>query len=279
MIVYFNGRFIEKEEVRISPDDRGFLFADGTYEVVRIYRGKPFRLQDHLSRFANSLAQIGLSLPDLSDLNAVTDGLIRKNGMEEAEAALYLQVTRGAAPRHHPFPDPGTPPTVYAAVSPVAPPHRKWADGVKAILLPDLRWGRCDIKSISLLANVLAAQRAKEAGAEEAIFLRDGVVTEGSHTNVAAAFGTSLWTHPVGTSILDGITRDVVLGLCSELAIPVVEEPIPENRFRRSDEIMILGTSTEIMPVVRLDDAPVGTGKPGPLAGRLQKAFFNLTRS
>jgi D-alanine transaminase len=278
MIVFYNGRYMEKADVRIDPEDRGFMLADGTYEFVRIYRGKPFRLREHLRRFVNSLTQIRLLPPAGVDFETVASELICRNGLEEAESALYLQVTRGAAPRRHPFPDPSVPPTVYAALVPVTAPEDKWRDGVSAITVPDTRWGHCDIKSIGLLPNVLAAQEAAEAGAEEAIFIRNGVVTEGTHTNVAAVFEGTVRTHPTGTAILDGITREVTRECCGDEGIPFVEEPVPEPFFRAADEIFIMGSSTELMPVVRLDGKPVGAGIPGPVVRRLQSAFVRRTR-
>ncbi len=277
MIVYFNGRYMDKSEVRIDPEDRGFMLADGTYEFVRNYRGKPFRIREHLRRFAGSLAQIRLAPPAGVDFEAVASELIRRNGMEQAETALYLQMTRGASPRKHPFPNPPVPPTVYAVLVPVTPPEDKWRNGVPAITVPDTRWGHCDIKSIGLLPNVLAAQAAAEAGAEEAIFIRGGAVTEGTHTNVAAVFGGAVETHPTGTAILDGITRDVVRECCSDEGIPFIEEPVTEPRFRNADEIIIMGSSTELMPVVVLDGRPVGNGLPGPVLRRLQAAFRRKT--
>jgi len=278
MIVYYNGEYMSKENVRISPDDRGFLFADGTYEVVRIYEGKPFRVANHLKRFANSLSQMRLEFPDTGVFEAVTRELIRRNDLDREEASLYIQITRGVGPRRHPFPEPSTLPTVYASVSPVTPPVAEWKRGVKAILVPDTRWLRCDIKSISLLASVLAAQQARELGAEEAIFVRDGLVTEGTHTNVCAVSGGTVRTHPAGVTILDGITREVVAEICAENGIPFEERPITESEFRRADEAFLLGTTTEIMPVVRIDGNPVGNGTPGPLTRRLQEAFFLKTR-
>jgi D-alanine transaminase len=278
MIVYFNGEFMPKEEVRISPDDRGFLLADGTYEVIRIYRGRPFRLEGHLDRFANSLEQIHLDYADLPTVERVAGELIRRNGLENGEASLYIQITRGVGPRRHPFPEPGTPPTVYACVSAVVPLADKWRTGVKAIFVPDTRWSRCDIKSVSLLANVLAAQRAKEQDAEEAIFVRNGIVTEGTHTNVCAVIDGKVWTHPAGTAILDGITREVVKEICAELGIPFMERPVSDTQFMRADEAFLLGTTTEIMPVVQIGSRPVGAGSPGPLTRRLQDAFLLKTR-
>ncbi len=278
MIVYFDGEFMPKENVRISPDDRGFLFADGTYEVVRIYGGKPYRLADHLRRFANSLGQMRLNFPDTGVFEGVTTELIRRNGLGHDEATLYIQITRGVGPRSHPFPEAGTRPTVYASVSPVVPPVEKWENGVKAILVPDTRWMRCDIKSISLLANVLAAQQARERGAEEAVFVREGVVTEGTHTNVCAVLAGTVRTHPTGQTILDGITREAVREICLETGIPFEEKAVTESEILRAEEVLLLGTTTEIMPVVQFGSAPVGAGSPGPLTRRLQKAFFLKTR-
>ena len=253
MIVYYNGRYIPKDTVCISPDDRGFLLADGTYEVVRIYRGQPFRLDGHIRRLRNSLDAIRLSYPDVEEFADVAEELILRNKLPDGEGTLYIQITRGVAQRHHSFPAHGTPPTVYACLNPAVPALEKWKNGISVILVPDLRWGRCDIKSVSLLANVLAAQQAKEAGAEEAVFVRDGMVTEGTHTNVVAVERGVLLTCPLQNAILDGITRETVLELCRSLSIPFREEPIPEGRFRSADEACILGTSTEIMPVVRID--------------------------
>jgi D-alanine transaminase len=278
MIVFFNGQFLPKENVRISPDDRGFLFADGTYEVVRIYRGKPFRLDDHIKRFANSIEQVRLDYSNVGAFATVAEELIRRNSLENSEASLYIQITRGSGPRHHAFPEPGTPPTVYACVNPVTPPAEKWERGVKVILVPDIRWSRCNIKSISLLANVLAAQQARELDAEEAVFVRDGFVTEGTHTNVCAVFDGCVWTHPADETILDGITREVVKEICGRLGVPFVERPFSEERFRLADEAFLLGTTTEIMPVTRIDDARIGNDTPGQLTRRLQDAFSRKTR-
>jgi D-alanine transaminase len=278
MIVFFNGEFKPKEDVRISPDDRGFLLADGTYEVIRIYQGRPFRLEDHMDRFANSLEQIRLDGVDLTTIEGTAGELIRRNGLENGESSLYIQITRGVGPRRHPFPERGTPPTVYACVSVVVPPADKWRTGVKAILVPDTRWSRCDIKSISLLPNVLASQQAKEQDADEALFVRNGMVTEGTHTNVCAVFDGKVWTHPAGIAILDGITREVVKEICAELGVPFIERPVSDTRFLEADEVFLLGTTTEIMPVVRVDSTDVSSGIPGPLTRRIQDAFFLKTR-
>lgn len=276
MIVYFNGQFMPKDEVRISPDDRGFLFADGVYEAIVSYSGRPFRIDEHLRRLERSLRELRMEGFDARDLKDVVERLIQANDLGAGEALTYIEVTRGAAPRGHVFPEPGISPTVYASATPFAAPRENCARGVKAILVPDVRWARCDVKSIALLPNVLASQRAKEQGAEEALFVRDGAITEGTHTNFCAVFDGRLLTYPKSNHILPGVTREVVLELCGELGIPCTEEPVLESRLREADELMIVGTTSEIMPLVRVDDWQVGSGRPGPVTRRLEEAFEAL---
>lgn len=276
MIVYFNGQYLSKEDVRISPDDRGFLFADGTYEVIRLYDGNPFRAEDHYERLRRSLRSLRIEGVEPNDFADVIARLVDENDIQDG--SVYIQVTRGAAPRKHTFPPDGTSPTVYAALSPAGAYEDRWKQGVAVILVPETRWARCDIKSIGLPANVLASQRALEAEAEEAIFVRDGVCTEGSHTNFAAVYDGTFVTAPRGNYILPGVTRTVVLELCDELGIPYREEPIFEHELDQAEELMILGTSTEVMPVVQVDGRTVGTGKPGPVTQRLQEAYYRKSR-
>lgn len=278
MIVYFNGRFVPKEDVRISPDDRGFLFADGVYEVIASYRGKLFRPDTHLQRLECSLRELRIAGPDLATLRGVAGRLIEANGLAGGDAGVYIQITRGVAPRNHAFPNPAVPPTVYVSAFPFEMPREEQEHGVRIILVPDVRWARCDIKSVALLANVLACQRAVENGAMEAVFVRDGVVTEGSRHNVCAVFDGRLVTHPKTNAILPGVTRDVVLELCGRLGIPYSETPILENQLREADELMIVGTLSEIVPVVQVDDWTVGDGNPGPVTRRLQQAFQEMVR-
>jgi D-alanine transaminase len=276
MIVYFSGAFIPKEDVRISPDDRGFTFADGVYEVICAYNGQLFKLEEHLRRMERSLQALRIAGLDVSGLGEVVGEVLRRNDLERADAKLYLQVTRGVAPRRHAFPDEVISPTVYASAVPYRLPEEKWAQGVRVILVPDLRWSRCDVKSVALLPNVLASQQAKEAGAYEALFVREGVITEGSHTSFCGVFDGMLVTHPLNNRILTGITRGIVLDLCRELGIPFQESPIGEGDLHRASELMVLGTTTGIMPVVTVDDWPVGDGRPGPTTRRLQRAFREM---
>lgn len=273
MIVYFNGQMMPKNEVHISPEDRGFLFGDGVYEVIRVYGGKLFEAKAHLDRLTRSLRELKIGFDGVDRLEGVSQRLLVENGLETGDAAVYIQITRGAATRKHAFPPADTLPTVYISAYEFAPPKKEWETGVKIILVPDIRWTRCDIKSVALLPNVLAAQQAAEAGAKEAVFIRDGAVTEGAHTNFAAVFDGEVRTAPYSNLILPGTTRNVAIPLCRELGIPVREFPILQHELKDADEAMIWGTTTEVMPVVRIDDRQVGNGAPGPITRKLQEAF------
>ena len=276
MIVYLNGQFVPKAEARISPDDRGFLLADGVYEVTRSYPGGHlFKLDAHLARLTRSLDELRIPKPDL-DFQHLHETLLKKNNLVGCHATVYLQISRGAAPRQHAFPAPGTPSTIYGFAAPFELSPKNWTDGVRVITAPDLRWARCDIKSLALLPNVLANQQAHEQGAEEALLIRDGAITEGSHTSFCAVFDGTLYTYPDTNYILPGITRGVVLDLCHDLNIPVRKFPILTTKLRDADECMILGTGSEVTPVVQIDDWQVGTGNPGPITRQLQEAYFNL---
>lgn len=278
MIAYFNGSFLRKEEITISPDDRGFLFSDGVYEVVRAYGGKPFKMAEHMDRLARSLRETRIDFPGVADLAVAGAKLIARNRLEAADSILYFQITRGVASRKHTFPDPPVPATAMVLISPAPSSAEMREKGVGAILVPEFRWSRCDIKAIGLLGSVLAVQQAKEKGAEEAIFVRDGVVTEGTHTNVLAVFNGHILTHPLGNFILTGVTRGTVLELCRRLGIVCKEQAFRGEDLNRASEIVITGTNKEITPVVRLDGRPVGTGTPGPLTRRLQAAYSALVR-
>jgi D-alanine transaminase len=273
MIVYINGRFVAKEEAGISPEDRGFMFADGIYEVVRSYEGRLFRADEHFVRMERSLGELRIGKPAGADFVLIAGELMRRNHLEGSDSAFYVQITRGVAGRSHSFPEKTTDPTVYACLTPIQKRGDESERGVKIILVPDNRWARCDIKSIALLPNVLANQRAKENSAEEAVFVRDGVITEGTHTNVCAVINGLLVTHPNTNHILAGITRGVVLGLCDKLGIPYEERALGVDELRQVDELMIVGTSSEVMPVVEVDDWTVADGTPGPITRKLQRAF------
>lgn len=273
VLVYLNGEYLPHSEARISVDDRGFLFSDGVYEVVRVYRGRPFLFPEHTCRMASGLQALAIRYDAFAELRDVALRLIDENRID-GDAILYIQVTRGASPRKHAFPPDGTPPTVYVAARPITPyPDAYFKQGVSAITTPDTRWARCDIKSVSLLPNVLANQKAHEAGAFEALFVRDGVVLEGSHSNVLAVYDGAIVTYPKCNYILPGITRDRVLAIASRLGIPVREGPIHLERLFDAQELFLSGTTTEVMPITRVDGRPIGSGAPGSVTRRLQEAY------
>jgi D-alanine transaminase len=280
MQVYLDGRYIDKADALVSVDDRGFLFADGVYEVVVVYGGRPFLMEPHVARLREGLGALRLD-PDVADaVPAITERLIDANGLGDADAIVYIQVTRGAAPRRHAFPPADTPPTVYVAAKPFPPhPVSMFEMGVAAITVPDNRWARCDIKSISLLPNVLANQQAHEAGAFEAIFVRDGIVIEGSHSNLFGVIDGGLVTYPECNYILGGITRRLILDIARRLDIPAREGAIHWERLANVEELFLSGTTTEVMPITTLDGRPVGRGAPGPISRRLLAAYREESRA
>jgi D-alanine transaminase len=278
-VVYFDGRYLLKNEVSVSPDDRGFLLGDGIYEVAAAYHGKFVALDRHMDRLRNSLREARIDDGVADPLESVFSELLERNSLAESgKAMVYLQVTRGAAPRTHAFPKTRVRPTVYAYAGPF-PNMGDLPAGVGAITRPDLRWSRCDIKSISLMANVLANQEAKESGAFEAILLRSSIVLEGTHTSVFGVISGEVRTAPLSPLILPGITREIVVGLCRANDIDLREEPLTETELRRADELFLTGTTTEVVPIIRLDGEPVGTGGPGPVTMRLANLYGTAVRA
>jgi D-alanine transaminase len=278
VIAYFNGSFIDRAQVAISPDDRGFLFADGIYEVIRSYGGTLFRRDDHLARLETGLRGLRMPEVDIGEISGVLDRLLQENNLATSDALIYLQVTRGSAPRSHRFPPQGTPPTIYVDVKPFTPASLGPAGGAAAILVPDQRWARCDLKTIGLLPNTLAHQRAVEAGAFEALLVRDGAILEGSHTNVFFVRNGALITAPLNNQILPGITRQVVLELANGLGLPLFLRPYFEEELPACEEVFIVGTGNEIMPIVSIDGRAVGPGGLGSITRILQQHFQPLTR-
>lgn len=267
-LVYLNGRYLPRAEAVVSVEDRAFLFGDGVYEVTRAYKGTLIEAARHLRRLERGLAGLALSFtPDaLPDISA---RLLADNGLTTGEVLVYWQVTRGVAPRLHQFPAAGTAPTVYASAAPFTPPHARRGAGVSAISHPDIRWARCDLKTVNLLPNVLAKQAAVAAGAYEAVLIRDGAVTEGSTTNVFGVLDGVIRTAPRTNYILPGITREVVLELAHREGLHVREDPLLAEDLPRLSELFLTGTTNDVMPVVTLDGRAVGDGRPGPIAGRL----------
>lgn len=276
MLVYLNGQFVQDDAATISVLDRGFIFGDGVYEVWRVVRGKLFEGGRHLRRLQRGLGELRISAPPLADakeLERVAQRLLAENDLERGEATLYVEITRGTAPRAHAFPPAGTAPTVFAMAKSLALPHDVRATGATVITTPDVRWLRCDIKTVQLLPNVMAKQQAAEHGALEAVFIRDGVVTEGSHTNVFGVLDGELRTHPQNQFVLPGVTRDVVLEVAAACGVPVRQEAMREKDLERVTELFLSGTTTDVMPVVRINHRVVGDGKPGPVARRLYEGL------
>ncbi len=275
--VYLNGAYVPYEEARIPVEDRGTLFADGIYEVVRAYAGRLFELEAHLERLVQSAGEIRLNLPPVDELRAAVRGVLDRSGL--ADSSIYIQITRGfAGPRAHAVPQ-GIAPTVFVAARPVPRPDAAHVrDGAAAITVPDRRWHMCHVKSVGLLLNTLAKQAALDAGAQEALFVRDGVVTEGSATNCFAVFGGTVHTHPEGPHILSGITRQVLLALCADEGIPAREQPFLVSAMYGADEVFVTGTNTEVLPIRTVDGRPIGTGEPGPVARRLRAAMERRVR-
>lgn len=279
MIVYLNGQYLPNEKAAISVDDRGFLFADGLYEVVRSYNGHLFQLDAHLQRLARGLAILRIAMNNLDSLREISQRLLTENNLVNTDAIIYYQITRGAAaPRTHAFPDAATPPTVYVAASPFTPPLEKRQKGIAAVTAPDIRWSRCDLKTIGLLANCLAKQNAIENGADETIFVREGVALEGSTSNLFIVKEGVVITSPKTHYILPGITRQTVIDLCRERRIDVHEAPVFVEMLKAADEVFITHTTGEIVPVVRLNQQVVADGIPGPITQRLQGAFTEVVR-
>jgi D-alanine transaminase len=276
--VYLNGEIIPKEKALVPVDDRGFLFADGIYEVTPAFRGSFFRLELHTERMRRGLEALRIDF-DPATLADVHPALLAANGFEASPTCyVYVQVTRGVAPRAHAFPNPPVRPTVYAFAREFARPAREvWEKGFAAITVPDRRWARVDIKSIALLPNCLAMQAAIDAGAQDAILVKDGVALEGAHANFFSVLDGVVTTHPATNHILHGITRGYMLELCRELRLPLEERPIQVEELARADEAFFTGTTTEVKPVVRIDGRPVGEGRVGPVARRLQEAYVAAT--
>jgi D-alanine transaminase len=271
--VYLNGAFVPAEQARVSVMDRGFLFADGVYEVIPAYGGRPLREAAHLARLSNSLR--GIRLPEPLSHTEWADVFRRLlAGTAGIDQAIYLQVTRGAAAvRDHRFPA-EVGPTLFAMTRPLAPRDPALSErGVAAIVREDIRWGRCDIKSVALLAAVLLRQEAHEADAEEAILVRDGRAVEGSTSNLFMVRADRLLTPPTSPFLLAGITRQITLELARGAGIDCEERDISLDALRAADEIWLTSSTREVMPVTRLDGATVGSGVPGPLWRRIDALY------
>ena len=262
---YLNGKFIPANQARISPFDRGFLFGDGVYEVVPVYHGQSFRLTEHLHRLQRNLDAVEIPDPySFKEWETLVTDLIEKNN--GGDQTFYLQVTRGAYESRSHLPLGEINPTVFMTCFPLQQkPIETLATGVKAITLDDVRWQRCDIKSVSLLGNVLTKLQAEHQGADEALILNNGFLQEGSLSNIFVVKENKVFTSPKSAHLLGGVTRELVIELLKTHHIPIEEVPIPGDTLNEVDEIWSTSSTREIVPVTHLNDKPIGTGKAGDL--------------
>jgi D-alanine transaminase len=272
--VYLNGKFLAASEACISPLDRGFIFGDGIYEVIPVYNGHLFRLEEHLHRLDNSLDSVAMpNTLSHADWQALLEELVSRNG--GGNQSVYLQVTRGVAPRDHAFPE-GVIPTIFVMSNPLKPvPEEVYTNGVSAITLDDIRWQYCHIKATALLPNILLRQQALDAGAVEAILIRDDEITEGAASNLFIVRDGTVITPPKGALLLPGITRDLILELAHDNAIPCEETAISVDALHGADEIWLSSSTKEILPVTQLDGHPVGDGRPGEQWRRMIAIYQN----
>ncbi len=273
--VYLNGEWLPLDEARVSVLDRGFMLGDGVYELIPVYRRRPFRLDEHLRRLQRSLDGIRLA-------NPMADAQWREviarvvDGHEADDQSVYLQVTRGAAPRDHAFPV-GVPPTVLVMSSPLSRPDpAQFEQGVRAVSTTDIRWGRCDLKTLNLLPNVLARQKAVEAGCAECVMFRDGVLSEGAASNIFAVKGGVILAPVKDHRVLPGITYDLVLELAQANGLKYEVRDICETEVRQADELWLTSSGREVQAIVELDGQPVGGGKPGPVYRRMYALYQNF---
>ena len=274
-VAFINGTFMPLSEAKVSIEDRGFQFGDGIYEVIRTYKGRPFALEAHLARLDRSAAALDLRQPysHVEWTHHILEG-IRQAAYPEAK--IYLQVTRGVAPRDHAYSEEVTP-TVVMTVRELHPLDRSLqATGVEAMTTEDIRWERCDIKSVNLLGNVLARQRVKQAKVFEAILVKAGLITEGAISNVMVVEGGTVVTAPEGSRILSGVTRTVVLDLAKSEGLPIQERFVSQTDLYEADEVFLTGTTVEVLAVIRIDGKVIGDGRPGPITQRLAAGFMKV---
>ena len=272
--VFLNGKYVPDEKALVHVEDRGLNFADGLYEVMRIYRGKPFTLDRHIRRLEKGARAIELEYGyTVDDFAEIIDNLVSRDGKEEA--SVYLQVTRGRASREHTFPE-HSQATVFLFLKDMVPlTLEERMQGERAITHPDLRFGYCSIKTVALLPNMLMRQAAKSVGALEAILVRDGLVTEGSATNVYIVDNGVVKTFPL-TNILPGITRSVVAEVCGEAGIPFIEQPFTVPDMYSADELFITGSTREVMPIVDVDGRRIGSGRGGPVTEKIISGYIKV---
>lgn len=270
MVIFLNGAYVS-EDTQISYNDRGIQFGDGVYEVVRVYHGELYTAKEHFERLVRSTKEIAIESPySVQDYLDICNRLVKENNIDNG--TVYIQVTRGDAVRNHAYPK-DVKPNVLLYTNIAERPMQDMQQGIKAITTEDFRWLRCDIKSLNLLGNVMNKQKAVEAGAKEAIQIRDGIVTEGSSSNVFIVKDGKIITHPVNHYILNGITRRVIKQIADEAGIPFEEFTYDEKALKNADEVFISSTTQEVMPVVEIDGENINQGKVGPIVKQLQTKF------
>ncbi|MFH2144301.1 MAG: aminotransferase class IV [Bacteroidota bacterium] len=273
---FLNNNFAPIDQITISPFDRGFMFGDAVYEVIRCYYGNFFMLNEHINRLSYSLSQLKIRFFDFDMLKKNLQSIIELNHLENSDVTVYVQITRGVYERMLNFPPDDVLPTIFMYAKDVVNDKDVLVNGINTYTFPDIRWSRCDIKSTILLANVMTQQNALEKGGKMGIFIRNGQITEGTHTSVFAVKNSCILTHPAGNNILPSITRSVVLKLCNIININVIESAVKIDEIQNLDELFVAGTTPEITPVVYVDDICIGTGKPGKITLQLHKAFKDL---
>ncbi|WP_251942769.1 D-amino-acid transaminase [Staphylococcus sp. Marseille-Q5304] len=270
--VLINEQLVEEQDAKVPYNDRGYVFGDGIYEYIRIYDNYMFMAKPHFERLVRSAGEIGLNLKySVDGFIELVQELIDANGI--INGGVYIQVTRGAAPRDHAFPEESTEANVMAFTKSYDRPYKKLEEGISAVTTEDIRWLRCDIKSLNLLGNVLAKEYAAKNNAGEAIQHREDIVTEGSSSNVYAIKDGEIYTHPVNNYILNGITRKVIKSIAEQYEIEFNEEVFTLDFLKNADEVIVSSTSVEVMPVVKLNDKPVGDGEVGSITKKLQEGF------
>lgn len=269
--ILHNDEFIQEDDVKISKEDRGYQFGDGIYEVIRVYNGDLYTAKEHIDRFYDSAEKIRIVVPYTKDVfHKLMYELVEKNEINNGQ--IYVQITRGSSVRQHQFPT-NPEPVLIGYTKTVERPVELMQNGAHAMFIEDMRWLRCDIKSLNLLGNVLAKQEAYDNGCYEAVLHRGEMITEGSSSNMYGIKDGVVYTHPATNLILDGITRRTILELCAELGIEVQQTPMTKDQALGMDEFFMSSTTAEIIPLTQLDGNKIGNGSRGALTEKLQKAF------
>lgn len=268
----FNDQIVRDEEIIVDKEDRGYQFGDGVYEVIKVYNGELFTAKEHIDRFYASAEKIRITIPYTKDkLHQLIHQLVEANQIDTGH--VYFQITRGATARNHIFPGDDVKPVLTGNTKENPRPVENFDKGVKATFVEDIRWLRCDIKSLNLLGAVLAKQEAHEKGCYEAILHRGETITEGSSSNIYGIKDGVLYTHPADNLILNGITRQVILQCAAEIGMPVIEKPMTKEQLLAMDEAIVSSTTSEVTPIIEVDGTPIGNGTPGEWTRKLQAQF------